>query len=394
MKTTTDFNFSFRSLLGKDVCDKQMFDNKEECLRDMSLVKSPVTVRSKFSDMFYNTFYYQVRGNKILKYSYSEFRSALQKEQIELINEKKNETYRGEMTEKSARRLKKKIEVWWDGVQQHNNSNDIALIAEHRQFVFLTLTLSSTQIHSDQDIKLRILKPFFRVLRDEYGIRNFIWKAESQKNGNIHFHCVIDRYIAKEAVQLLWNKCQNNLGYVDEFRKKFNHCHPPSIKIEAVHDKKGLIQYIEKYISKKEGYRKIEGAVWKGSQSVMSLQFFEVVGDSVIEQELINAEDEGKIVRHDEERYTVYTLKGCSIEDVMPYYVLKQQKNYLELLDRFLFSDEVCFDFRDFCFLFSEQTEETILTIPFICKKEYPVPVQLSLFDLKEIFNIKKLREL
>lgn len=390
----TNLFFSPQSSLPKKAGIANTLDNEEQTRQTMGLVKSPIPVRSKLSDMLYNIYYYQIRGSKILKYSYSEFRSLCQQEQIDIINEQKNETYRGEMTLKSARRLRKKIEIWYEGVQQHNNRAKNGDIINIKKMVFLTLTLSSVQFHSDQEIKLKILKPFFRVLRDSYGIRNYIWKAESQENGNIHFHCILDRYLDRQKVQEIWNRCQNALGYVDEFEKKYNHKNPPSTQIQAVKDKCGLLQYFEKYIAKTEGYRKIKGAVWKGSQSVMSLQFFEFVGDSEVEQSLIKAENEGNIRRYDDERYSIYAVQNKTVDEVLPDHVVFQHNRYNVLLDRFLFSDELVQNFRDYCFLFNENDYDEKPMVPLLCKKAHPLPVQLLLFKNEEMFNYKKFKRL
>lgn len=390
----TNLFFSPKSLLPKSVSIDHVSDNEEQHRQLMSLEKSPISVRSKLSDMLYNIYYYQIRGSKILKYSYSEFRSLCQQEQIDIINEQKNETYRGEMTSKSARRLRKKIEIWYEGIQLHNNRAREGEIVNTRKMVFLTLTLSTSQFHSDQEIKLKILKPFFRILRDSYSVRNYVWKAESQENGNIHFHCIIDRFLDKFKVQQIWNKCQNALGYIDEFEKKYHHRNPPSTQIQAVSDMCGLLQYFEKYIAKTESYRKIKGAVWKGSQSVMSLQFFEFVGDSEVEQSLIKAENEGNIRRYDDERYSIYAVQNKTVDEVIPDHVVFQHNRYNVLLDRFLFSDEIVQNFRDYCFLFNENDYDAKSVVPLICKKTHPLPVQLLLFKNEKMFNYTKFREL
>jgi len=44
----------------------------------------------------------------------------------------------------------------------------------------LTLTLSSEQIHSDDEIKKLLLQPMLRRLRTIYNVKNYIWKAEAQ----------------------------------------------------------------------------------------------------------------------------------------------------------------------------------------------------------------------
>jgi hypothetical protein len=359
----------------------------------MSLVKSVVTVQSKKSDMFYNTCYYQVRGQKVIKYSQSEFRSSKQNEFVNVLNDSIKETYKGQMSPTSAINLKKKIQIWYDATQLFNCSDSCITIKDTKKLVFLTLTLSATQIHSDKQIKLLILKPFFRILRDKHGVVNYVWKAEKQQNGNIHFHCIIDRYIPKTAVQFLWNKAQENLGYISVFEKKYNHRNPPSTSIKLVNDSNMLISYMEKYICKSDLSSSIEGAVWKASKTVLSLQFFEFVSDSVVDKNFDNAVASNKILRHDEERYSVFDLKNERVELLMSPCNVVRYDAYKLFLQLFLFYDPIVSDFRTFCFLFSGSVDYEEDKLPVICSVSYPKPFQLSItefynFSHSQIFKL------
>lgn len=46
---------------------------------------------------------------------------------------------------------------------------------------FVTLTLASDQIHSDNMIKEELLNQFLTELRQDYDLKNYLWKAEKQK---------------------------------------------------------------------------------------------------------------------------------------------------------------------------------------------------------------------
>ncbi len=99
---------------------------------------------------------------------------------------------------------------------------------------FLTLTLSSAQIHSDNEIKQRLLNNFLTQLRQKWGVRNYIWKAEAQLNGNIHFHIVCDKFIPWWQLRQCWNRIQNNLGYVDRFAEVHGHHDPNSTDVHKL----------------------------------------------------------------------------------------------------------------------------------------------------------------
>jgi len=82
---------------------------------------------------------------------------------------------------------------------------------------FITLTLSSKQIHSDKEIIKSILQPLLNYLRKHYHTELYVWRAEKQKNGNIHFHLLIDKWINYQDLREHWNKYQQNLGYVTRY---------------------------------------------------------------------------------------------------------------------------------------------------------------------------------
>jgi len=84
---------------------------------------------------------------------------------------------------------------------------------------FITLDISSDQVHSDQLIKCRILHPFLVEARRKWHIDMYMWKAEKQKNGRIHFHFVTAKYIPWNELRNVWNKHQQTLGYVTAYRR-------------------------------------------------------------------------------------------------------------------------------------------------------------------------------
>lgn len=181
---------------------------------------------------------------------------------------------------------------------------------------FITLTLSAKQVHSDLEIKKTLLNQFFVELRKHYKVENYVWKAELQKNDNIHFHIITDRYIDFQALRRRWNRVQNKLGYIDSFSssmnrksfkeyynelkkykdisildahrtyqagKKNNWLNPNSVDVKKVKSKKELAVYLSKYIVKEVSADELTeneierittfGRVWGRSQSLSKLKF-------------------------------------------------------------------------------------------------------------------------
>src|SRR5690606_27662078 len=85
---------------------------------------------------------------------------------------------------------------------------------------FVTLTLPSQQKHTDVEIKKICLNNFLNVMRQKFGLKNYIWISEIQENGNLHFHMVFDMYIHHKAIRYYWNRSLELLGYVSEYSNK------------------------------------------------------------------------------------------------------------------------------------------------------------------------------
>jgi hypothetical protein len=100
---------------------------------------------------------------------------------------------------------------------------------------FVTLTLPADQVRDeagefdDKRAKEQLLRPFLERLKNRFGVKSFVWVAEPQEAGNIHFHLLIDKYInntknsENEAEsQLLtkaWNEILNRNGYIEAYRQ-------------------------------------------------------------------------------------------------------------------------------------------------------------------------------
>lgn len=116
---------------------------------------------------------------------------------------------------------------------------------------FITLTLPAAQgHHSDKSIKKEVLDVWLKSAKRIFKLGSYVWRAERQQNGNLHFHLITDTFIPYDRLRDSWNKRLNRLGYIDEFEKKNGHRHPNSTDVHAVKKIKNLAAYVCKYMSK------------------------------------------------------------------------------------------------------------------------------------------------
>jgi hypothetical protein len=100
---------------------------------------------------------------------------------------------------------------------------------------FVTLTLPADQVldeAGDYDDKLaydKLLRPFLLRLQRNFGVQSFIWVAEPQEAGNIHYHLLIDKYIdnttnkedeaKSQVLTKAWNQILAKNGYIEAYRQ-------------------------------------------------------------------------------------------------------------------------------------------------------------------------------
>ncbi len=144
---------------------------------------------------------------------------------------------------------------------------------EQKFVTFVTLTLPAPQLHSDKIFR-KLQTRFIENLQKTYNVDFYVWKAETQDNGNIHFHLLIDRFVDKHIIQNLWNSQLDKYGYIDRFARKKGHRNPPTTKIHGLVKVKNTVSYIMKYMTKVEkGKRPIVGQLWGCSNTVKKLDY-------------------------------------------------------------------------------------------------------------------------
>lgn len=81
--------------------------------------------------------------------------------------------------------------------------------ASNNNFTLCTLTM----IGECPDTKgVKILNKFLTVLRQQYSKFNYVWVAERQQNGRIHFHMICDQRFDIAYINSLWVVQQFNAG--------------------------------------------------------------------------------------------------------------------------------------------------------------------------------------
>lgn len=137
---------------------------------------------------------------------------------------------------------------------------------------FITLTLSMPQMHDDVFIKERMLYPFLRWMARSHGANLYLWKAESQVNGNIHFHITTNTFIHWKSIRRKWNSIQGKHGYLKKWTDGNVPGDPNATDVHAVIYEDEIAKYMCKYMTKNDASRRsITGRLWACSPALSNL---------------------------------------------------------------------------------------------------------------------------
>ena len=187
------------------------------------------------------------------------------------------------------------------------------------RIAFVTLTLPSAQIHSDNEIKQKCLNQMLIELRRRWNVRNYVWRAEKQVNGNIHFHILVDKFIPWSELRDCWNRICNKLGYVDRYRNQMRDFHsggfsvrddllktwnykaqikayqsgkandwnsPNSTDIHSIKKVSNIQKYITKYATKESQTQGLTGRLWGCNFELSDIKGAQLIRDTNISNEL------------------------------------------------------------------------------------------------------------
>jgi len=172
---------------------------------------------------------------------------------------------------------------------------------QERVFVTLTFISKVTDL-----MGVKILNKFLTVLRKEKPGMEYLWVAEHQENGNIHFHMIMNRKLSIRRFNALWVLQQYNAGLIGrhingeiitkkeinqryryDMTAKFRKKDPDSLQavlnpfhIDPAKSIDGLSYYLTKYITKQQADDEFGCLNWHCSRKVSKLFTREVVSPS------------------------------------------------------------------------------------------------------------------
>lgn len=197
----------------------------------------------------------------------------------------------------------------------------------------------------------------------KYGKMSYVWKAEAQGNGNIHFHLTCNKFIPYWHLRNYWNSALAHTGLIDQYRQNMQEFHkggfkvredllkhwpleaqqkayefgqatnwsqPNTIDVHAVKNIKNMESYLEDYFCKKEeDKRPIMGKIWGCSRNLSYTNkfTFDMPDITAAESEFLRSKT--SIIRIEGSEAVVVPLSAWERERYLPERITNRYNNWL-----------------------------------------------------------------
>lgn len=201
----------------------------------------------------------QVRSNALITFVQSD---RPHRGKIEHLQ--KTQTYSGNLSPGGRKRLLNSLDLMIQRSPPKRilNTESGKFFDFRLNFVTLTLTNSGRVITASEAYQT-LLAPWLRYMKQKQGLSDYLWKAELQQNGQIHYHIATNTFLPMRIVRWRWNNLARKERLLDNFAKQYGHFNPPSTEVTSITHVQDAKSYIAKEFAKKQqNQASVKGKVW------------------------------------------------------------------------------------------------------------------------------------
>jgi len=154
------------------------------------------------------------------------------------------------MSQGARKRMVKAVTLLCQSVKPKWITNPVNGRMQYHRLSFLTLTISSRKNITAKECYNMVLQHFIQWLRRTKKITSYIWKAELQERGQIHYHFIFPDFIHYKEIRSEWNSLQRKAGLLDDYVATHKHADPNSTDIHEMKNVRKTAKYVVKELGK------------------------------------------------------------------------------------------------------------------------------------------------
>ena len=270
--------------------------------------------------------YLQVRSNMGIVYTKylgsrraSLFDRQKELQQHQVHNFQLNKAYSGSLSAGAVKRIRRAVELLVESTPRRIVFNPIVQHNVHHKLSFITLTIPTATDLKLRDVTKKVLEPMIRHLRQVHGMKSYVWKAELQQRGQIHYHLTSDVFIHYQHLRNKWNQLLARAGYMSEYVAKEGHNNANSTDIHSVKNIRDLASYLVKYFTKQEQNPvAMDGKIWDCSKNLKEASYFETELTQDVEIDILHQQQQQQLKVVPKESFTLIKTNGFKFIRILP----------------------------------------------------------------------------
>lgn len=140
---------------------------------------------------------------------------------------------KGILSNASKKKIRKIIQLWMNAIECKAIVSRKSKDWIKSQINFTTLTLPASQFHTDKEIKRDMLNRYLIEIKRKNKNNSYLWVAEKQKNSNIHFHILSEKYTDWKLIRCIWNSILDDFGYIEKYRDNQREFHKKGFQLRT-----------------------------------------------------------------------------------------------------------------------------------------------------------------
>lgn len=162
------------------------------------------------------------------------------------------QAYSGKVTQGVRKRLTKAINLMLMTVKPKYIFNDIGNYWQYHKLSFITLKITAARnisVHEAYESCFCYFLDWFTRTATKNPRPLYTWKAELQKDGQVHYHITTPEWINCQALRRKWNEILRKAGFLEDYVKEHGHYNANATDIHQVNDVKNLSAYMIKALT-------------------------------------------------------------------------------------------------------------------------------------------------
>lgn len=291
---------------------------------------------------------YQIRNNKIIVFE--QWHGPRRNKQINItrsqnLKEQRKKAYSGTLSKAGKKRMEKAITLLCQASPRKMIYNPIIKKHHNHKLSFITLTVAdNTKNITSAECYKTCLRPFLQWLVKYRGVKLYVWKAELQSRGQIHYHITTPNYIHWQEIKDKWNYLQKKAGYLDNYYKQHNHYNPNSTDIHSMRHINDAAAYLTKYFSKeaekettddeenKPEKQRHKGKTWDCSAILKKANYFQTEESNELLDNIKEATSRNQCYAVTFDRFTIIFFNKIKPEHILPLHSRMKFQAYLNYI--------------------------------------------------------------